>query len=241
MGDPELSASPALLVSRSPALLFDAVGTLIYAEPRPAVIYEAVGRRFGSRLSLDEIESRFRRAFAHEEAIDCAQMQGVTDEARERRRWQSIVATVLDDVAEQNAAFLILWDHFARSESWRVFDDAVLTIPRLIEQGYTVGVASNFDARLQPIITTLFPMIPAGHVFASSQLGHRKPSREFFAACAARLPGSTSFALIGDDVDNDFHGAKNAGWSTVFLDRDQEYPQLAPRVTDLRELPESLR
>ncbi len=233
MGELKSSDSPALLVSRSPALLFDAVGTLIYAEPRPAVAYETVGRRHGSRLSLDEIESRFRRAFAAEEVIDRKQLRCVTDEARERRRWQAIVATVLDDVTDQSSAFAELWDHFASPKSWRAFADAVDAIQRLVEQGRTIGVASNFDARLQPVIAALFPAIPIDRIFASSQLGHRKPSREFFAACAAKLPQSQSFALIGDDVDNDYHGARNAGWTSIFLDRDKRHAELTPRLTDL--------
>lgn len=236
-GDEQAAATPILPLSRSPILLFDAVGTLIYAEPKPAAVYEVVGRRFGSRLSLPEIESRFRRVFAAEEALDRRDLQGRTDEARERQRWRSIVLAVLDDVAEQDAAFLDLWDHFARPEAWRPFDDAAETIAQLVARGDTVGVASNFDARLRPIIAAHFPMIAGERVFASSELGYRKPMRGFFEACAARLASNeASFTLIGDDVDNDFHGARSAGWSSILIDRNDAQRGLSPRVIDLRAL-----
>jgi putative hydrolase of the HAD superfamily len=237
MGDEERGLSPSLLVSRSPALLFDAVGTLIYADPSPASAYEAIGRRFGSRLSSAEIAARFRRAFAAEEALDREQFAGVTDEARERRRWRAIVAAVLDDVAEREAAFAALWEHFARPASWRAYDDAEETIAALTARGHAVGVASNFDARLRPIIAAHFPAVRSEFVLASSELGYRKPSREFFAACAARLSApSSQCVLVGDDVDNDFHGARGAGWSAIFLDRNEAHPALGPRVVDLRAL-----
>src|SRR5207249_1370969 len=80
------------------AVVFDAVGTLIHPDPPAAEVYAAAGQRFGSRHAADAIRTRFRAAFAREEAVDHAAGHR-TDDAREIRRWQAIVATVLDDVA----------------------------------------------------------------------------------------------------------------------------------------------
>ena len=40
-------------------VLFDAVGTLIYPDPPVAEAYRSIGRRFGSRLSVEQIAARF--------------------------------------------------------------------------------------------------------------------------------------------------------------------------------------
>lgn len=216
------------------AILFDVVGTLLYPEPTPAVVYEAVGRRYGSQLTTDEIARRFRAAFAVEEAADRRDPELRTSEERERRRWQTIVAAVLDDVAEPTAAFAELWNHFARPDAWRPFADAARAVPELVRRGLTVGVASNFDGRLHPLIAAHFPTVRPERVFVSSEVGYRKPAVNFFRNCLLTITDSP--LLIGDDVDNDFAGARAAGWQAILVDRDDRHGGLAPRIADLREL-----
>lgn len=216
------------------AFIFDAVGTLIYAEPSPAAVYERVGRQFGSRLSSDEIGRRFRSAFAAEEAVDRRDPELRTDEARERRRWQTIVAAVLDDVTDPSAAFDALWDHFARPDAWTPFADAIETIAELARRGVLVGIASNFDARLHGIVAAHFPQIRREHVFVSSEVGYRKPAGKFFRHIAARLPERPM--LIGDDVENDLLGAQAAAWTALLVERDDRQTTVKSRIRDLREL-----
>lgn len=219
----------------SSALLFDCVGTLLYPEPASAIVYEAVGRRYGSRWTIDEIARRFRIAFAAEEAVERRDPELRTSEERERRRWQTIVAAVLDDVTDGAATFAELWNHFARPDAWRSFEDAARAVPELVRRGVTVGVASNFDARLHPLIAAHFPAIRPERVFVSSEVGYRKPSPEFFRRC--QLPSVNGQLLIGDDVENDFLGARAAGWQAILVDRDGRHPHVAPQVADLRQLP----
>ncbi|MBN8625209.1 MAG: HAD family hydrolase [Planctomycetes bacterium] len=223
--------------------LFDAVGTLIHPEPSVAVAYHAAGLRHGSCLAIDEVDRRFRRAFAAEEALDAASGSLRTDEARELRRWRSIVAAVFDDVptAAHEELFQDLWDHFARPTSWRAFDDAAATLEALQRRGATIAVGSNFDARLAPIVAELLPMVPPANVFASSTLGYRKPAPEFFAACLAKLdlrePGE--LLIVGDDADNDFFGPRKLGYPALLLDRRDRHNEVTDRISSLADLFES--
>src|SRR5262245_11931759 len=100
------------------AVVFDAVGTLIYPDPPAASVYEEVGRRFGSRLNVETIRARFVRAFEREEQFDVAN-ELRTSETREEQRWRSIVRQVLDDVSDPEACFRALFKHFSRPEAWR--------------------------------------------------------------------------------------------------------------------------
>lgn len=232
----------SLSAVRSPhsAVLFDAVGTLIHPEPSVAAVYHAAGLRHGSRLGLEEVNERFRAAFAAEEALDAASGILRTDEARELRRWRAIVSTTFDDVPSQRQERLFddLWRHFAQPSSWRAFDDAGATVERMQTQGIVVAVGSNFDERLLPIVAELLPSIPADRVFASSQVGRRKPAMEFFEHCLARLglAEHRQLLIVGDDADNDFLGPRTLGFTALFLDRRNRAPDLAPRITSLHEL-----
>ncbi len=221
-------------MTTSRAVLFDAVGTLIYAEPSVDEVYEQIGRRFGSRHSLGEIGRRFRSSFAAEEEADRNDPECRTSEEREVRRWQAIVAAVLDDVEDREAAFQELWRHFARPVAWEPYEDAIATIAELSRRGVQIGVASNFDARLGPIIAAHFPKIRSDRVWASSQLGYRKPAVNFFLAAASSFDDRPLF--VGDDVVNDFHGARSAGLQALLIDRDSRHPEIAPRISDLRQL-----
>jgi putative hydrolase of the HAD superfamily len=226
----------------TPVVLFDAVGTLIRPEPPVAAAYEAAGRRHGSVLARGEINARFRRSFLARERIDDAAHGYRTDEAGERKRWRRIVADVFGELftAEPGAGealFEDLWDHFARPESWRLFDDAVPTLGRLAARGVVVGVASNFDARLPGVVAALLPEIPRERVFASSLVGWKKPSPEFFRVCEVKLGRAPSeMTLVGDDLVNDFEAAAAAGWRSVLVAREGKSSADGSHITSLAEL-----
>jgi putative hydrolase of the HAD superfamily len=202
------------------AVLFDAVGTLIYPEPPVSAAYAQAGARYGSRLTAAEVAPRFRSAFARLEAEDGQTAAHRTDEQRERRRWQNIVAEVFDDVPEQGPLFDALWRHFARPDCWRLFDDVTPVWRLLASRGLLLGVASNFDRRLHEVCREMPPLDACPHIFVSSELGSRKPGRGFFRAIERRLGlKPAELLLVGDDPDNDGQGAIAAGWRSVLIDR----------------------
>jgi len=196
-------------------VLFDAVGTLIEARPPVAEVYLEAGRRFGTQRSLAEIRQRFRTSFGrHGQA-------GRTDEENERCRWRAIVREVLDDVHQDaERLFEVLWEHFANSANWHVFDDVPSAWAALEQVGLMLGLASNFDARLVSVCRHLAPLRRAKFVFCSSQIGHSKPCLEFFQAVenVLHVPGD-EILLVGDDKEADVQGARRAGWHAVHLDR----------------------
>jgi putative hydrolase of the HAD superfamily len=221
------------------AVLFDAVGTLLTPQPSVAEAYLAAGRRFGSRLEIGEVRARFREAFRRQERLDAADSNGATSQDRERRRWQAIVAEVFDDVEQPEQLFEALWRHFARAEHWRLFDDVPRACQRLEEAGLLVGIASNFDARLESIVADMPRLTPCRErVFVSSRLGCRKPCVEFFRAIERSMGlRAEQLLLVGDDLDNDYCGARAADWQAVLLVRDGAAPaEIEHWITSLEEL-----
>ncbi|HEY7308946.1 MAG TPA: HAD-IA family hydrolase [Gemmataceae bacterium] len=204
--------------SLPPVLFFDAVGTLIHPEPSAPSVYTAVGRRFGSRLDEAAIAIRFRAAFRRQEEVDYA--GGLrTSEEREVARWLTIVREVLDDVSDAEACFEELYEHFARPDAWACALETAEVLNTLASRGHVLGIASNFDQRLRSLVQHLSALRAVRHLVISSEIGWRKPAREFFAEMCrkARAPWE-QILYVGDDPINDYDGARAAGLQAVLLD-----------------------
>ena len=231
------------------AVLFDAVGTLIRPDPPVAQVYCRLGRRFGSTLSLSQVDARFKAAFARHQTEDANSSttqhpargrfaRGATDNQQERQRWQRIVAEVFHDIpCAEDRLFTALWDHFAQCQHWAVYDDVASTWDQLAAHGLSLGIASNFDDRLPALCHGKSPLARCRHLFWSADIGYPKPSPEFFLEVKRRL-GLTppEILLVGDDRENDYYGAQAAGWVAVFLDRRQQQAAGGQTVYNLRQL-----
>jgi putative hydrolase of the HAD superfamily len=217
------------------AVYFDAVGTLIHPSPSASVIYAEVGARYGSRLTSDLIARRFSIAFAKQEEHD----HGAgwrTSEAREIERWRTIVAEVLDDVRDPQACFAELYQHFAQPSAWSGDDAVVSVLDALTNRGYLLGLASNYDQRLGRVLAGLQPLAGIKNVIISSEIGWRKPGRQFFAAVCrqASLPPE-QILYVGDDLGTDYTGAVAAGLKAVLIAPDA--PDGVAAIRTLAELP----
>jgi putative hydrolase of the HAD superfamily len=197
------------------AVLFDAVGTLLTAEPTVAAAYTQCGRKYGIELSEPDLRARFRAALARQESLDASRVDGATSEVRERQRWQMVVADVFAELPDSSDLFDELWEHFAQPTSWRVQEPLRSVWDELSAHGVTLGIASNFDARLARVCAGL-PPLDQCQLFISSQIGYRKPHRKFFNAVESALGVSgVEILLIGDDLVNDVQGAVGAGWHSI--------------------------
>lgn len=208
------------------AVLFDAVGTLIYPQPSVAEVYHREAQKLGSKYSENEIAGRFRAAITRHH------QGGQTSEHQERERWRKIVYDVIDDVADTQELLLSeLWQHFGAASSWRLFEDVAPTWQDLSRRGYLLGIASNFDSRLRTICRGLPPLTECRHVFVSSEVGFPKPEPKFYRAVEAQLAlGPDQILLIGDDHAADVAGPLAAGWQAIWLRRDDQTTDLSATV-----------
>ena len=220
-----------------PVVFFDAVGTLIHPDPPAPLVYAAAGRRFGGRLAEATIAARFRAAFRRQEELDRAGNLR-TDEAREVARWRAIVCEVLDDISDTEMCFQELYAHFAQPGAWRCQPKSAAVLAALAERGHLLGIASNFDHRLRGLVENMPALRPVRDLVISSEIGWRKPAPEFFAAMC-RHAGSTpeQILYVGDDLVNDYQGARDAGMRAVLLaTQGIAGDPVEARITSLREL-----
>lgn len=195
-------------------VVFDVVGTLVEPWPRVSRAYAEAGRRHGVELVEDVIAARFAAAWRRQEEIDAAATPAfATSRGREIERWRGIVEDVFERLPESGAIFADLWEHFARPEAWRTLPEGMHLVEDVKRAGGEVALASNFDERLFRIAGVVEPLTLADHVFASSELGWRKPAPEFFRAVEQRLGRRPEeLVLVGDDPVLDIAAARNAGW-----------------------------
>ena len=218
-------------------VFFDAVGTLIHPDPGAVAVYTDAARRRGVDLSPDLIRSRFWAAYQAEEEVDRA-AGWVTSEAREEARWRRIVAESLPEVAADPTLFPELFGHFGRPEAWRVDGDAAGVFAELLTRGKSLGVGSNYDARLLSVAAGHPQLDPAALPFVvSAAVGWRKPGAGFFAE-VVRVAGvpAGDLLFVGDDLDNDYHGATAAGLRAVLLDPRSRHPGVPNRITRLADI-----
>jgi putative hydrolase of the HAD superfamily len=223
------------------AVFFDAVGTLIHPDPPAVAVYAEVGRRFGSRVETPEIARRLRHFFQIEEQADL-RAGLATSEERERLRWQRIVTDVLEDVTDKQGCFTALFEHFGQPRAWRCDPAAEAVLGYLSERGYRLGLASNYDGRLRTLAAGLPPLRFIQHLIISSEIGWRKPGREFFAAVcrAVNLPAE-AILFVGDDRGNDYEGAIQHGLTALLLDPAGKHADLGERrIEDLLTVAQTL-
>jgi putative hydrolase of the HAD superfamily len=207
------------------SIALDAVGTLIFAEPSVSAAYAEIGRRFGSQQSAEQVKGRLADAMLRAGELSVVRFGEVdrTDEEHEYEFWRRVVFDVLPDLHEPEACFAELFEHFARPESWRCFEDVGPTLGELQRRGYRVLIASNFDARLNGVCEGLAELREVRCRVISSLVGYRKTHRGFYAAVANAAGCDPSEVLmVGDDFTNDVESARAAGLSAVHLRRGGE-------------------
>lgn len=215
---PPLPTATAALADAFPpgvrSVVFDVVHTLVEPWPSVAVAYHQAGLRHGVEVDPAVIQARFRAAWRHEEEFDAAQSPPfATSRDRELERWRRIVAEVFAGADGADRMFADLWNHFGRPDAWRPVPAGCELVLAARRAGLPVVLASNFDERLLSLAGAVEPLTFADHVFASSELGWRKPSGEFFRAVERRLGlRPEELLLVGDDPELDVAAARRAGW-----------------------------
>lgn len=177
-------------------------------------------RHLTGELTLQEHRrERVREVMAHHDVV------GLTDEAADE--WFA--------------------DYTVRFQAgWRAYDDVLGALDRLHERDLLVGIISNYGSEHQR--NKLSAVGLGGRfdvVVGLDTLGVGKPDPRIFRhACEliGTSPGETAY--VGDRLEHDAIGARDAGLVAVWLDRDDSglpVPDGVTRIGSLDELESVLR
>ena len=194
------------------AVTFDVGGTLI--EPWPSVghVYAEVAARWGIAGAPEALNRGFAAAWQAQRPFD-----------HSRAAWQRLVNQTFAAAGAarpSDACFGAIYRRFAQASAWRVFDDAPSTLEALAARGLRLGIVSNWDERLRPLLARLGLAKYFRGSIISCEAGHLKPDPRIFVRAAAEL-GCEPAALVhvGDSVQEDSEGARAAGLRAVLIDR----------------------
>ncbi len=211
------------------AITFDVGGTLIRPWPSVGQVYaEAAARHGAKNLSPALLKERFVEAW-----------RDLEDFNHTRAEWEALVdATFMGLTADppSQTFFPELFEHFARPDAWRLFDDALPTLEALACRGVKLGVISNWDDRLRPLLRDLMLSQYFEAVVISCEVGFPKPSRVIFEDAAEKLGLAPGAILhVGDSLPQDVEGARSAGFESLLVQRDIP-SQPGQRINSLLEL-----
>lgn len=186
------------------AVTFDVGGTLI--EPWPSVghVYAGVAARFGvNNIAPERLTGNFMHAWKARAGFDYS-----------RESWYTLVRETFGEAAVRLPAefFPAVYDGFAEASIWRVFDDVFATLDALTRRGLKLGVISNWDERLRPLLARLGLARYFSSLIISCEVGATKPDPSLFRQAAAELAVAPHELLhVGDNHTTDVLGAEVIG------------------------------
>ena len=124
-----------------------------------------------------------------------------------------------------------------------LFDDVIPALTGLKDKGLVLGLISNIDRDITPLLAELGLPSLLQVVVTSQETGFNKPQPEIFQEALSRAGVPASEAIyVGDQYQIDIGGANKAGLKGVLLDRGGYLEDVTdcPRIRSLTEVVEHL-
>jgi len=195
------------------AVTFDVGGTLI--EPWPSVghVYaEAAARRGFKDISVEVLNRQFATAW-----------RDVRDFNYTEASWAKVVDATflgLTEALPSRTFFPELYQQFSEPDAWHIFEDVLPTLENLASDGLKLGIISNWDDRLRPLLAALKLDKYFEVILISCESAFTKPSPVMFNLAAEKLGVAPERVLhVGDSLELDVRGAQAAGMKAVLLRR----------------------
>lgn len=223
-------------------VFFDAGETLIRPYPSFPELFAEVCARRGVAVEAATVSEVQERLAPH--LVDIAEDTGVTapslDPDDSRVFWMFLYRRLLEELEIDDPALPDdLYATFSASTTYRVFDDVIPVLQRLEEDGFRLGLISNFEGWLQNVLVEQ----ELGETFDVSIIsgleGVEKPDPRIYQVAIERAGIEPHKAVhIGDSMSLDVLPATEVGMTAVLLDRAGRYPDPGcPAIATLKDLP----
>jgi putative hydrolase of the HAD superfamily len=224
-------------------VFFDAGNTLLRAHPSIGGIYSDTAAEFGVQVTPEEIEKSFQEHWKNTLPLVSNEGHRLTYE-KERDWWRYIVREVFQPYVsfhDFEAFFDSLYVRFARSDTWRLYDDVAEVLDHLKTREIKLAIISNWDSRLPGIFDQLGIASYFHTVVVSSLVGYEKPHPAIFQIALERTQLSPSEVLyIGDDPFLDYQAAQKVEINALHLDRYGRFPDHPDKISTLHALLERI-
>ena len=211
---------------------FDVTGTLLNFNRSIGEIYADAANNFGIRVDPQNINLNLNK----EMSIMNKQHPnfGLHSGIGWQRWWKTVVIKTFDSTITKNNSSSIehqcleplanyLIDRFATKNELKLTEDSMDLLKYLESKAIVMGIISNYDPRLHKILVDSGISKYFSFIVTSYESGYEKPNINIFkkAEIAYASIGNkfniNSTVHVGDSYENDYCGAKNAGWNAVLI------------------------
>jgi putative hydrolase of the HAD superfamily len=193
------------------AVTFDAGGTLL--EPWPSVghVYASAARSF---LPAEADPAVLNRQF-----LEAWQKRGSFDYSREG--WLDLVRQTFAGISpDPEPFFQELYSRFEQPDAWHVYDDVITTLEFLQKRGLKLGVISNWDERLRPLLRNVGLAKYFDVITISAEAGTTKPDPRIYERTLGDLGLPAAGVLhVGDSHREDYLGPQQVGMPALLVKR----------------------
>jgi len=233
-------------MSKIKALLFDFDETLFVNEEstRQAVLHAwtTLQSEFPHITPQQALDTYMRVRDEFWKSDDDYLLQVITRSADEARGvlWSKTLDALGIENKEQ-VAFLVLAFGHKRWETWELYPDAIEILDQLKARYRLIMVTNGIPEIQRGKINKAQVSHYFDPIIISGEIGVSKPNPKYFEIAIKGLDlKADECVVIGDSVQNDVGGAKNAGMTSVWINRGGLLPEpsIEPdyRITALHEL-----
>lgn len=185
--------------------------------------YSRAVQNYGVHLDPSQLDKAFYVMFKkmNEELPNFGREHNITSQDW----WQKIVSGTFAAVGmkQEGIAQQIgdkLYTDFAGPQNWEVYPDVIPTLQTLKQKGLVLGVISNFDERLKPILRSLKIADLFDFTLASYEVGLCKPDPRLFQLALKMAQVRADQAIhVGDNFELDYKAAGAVGMRSLLLTR----------------------
>lgn len=206
-------------------VLFDVGGTILRVSPSVGEVYARAARDHGFEIDSEAVNQGFRIAWRR--SFERSQARGYrTSDAILRAEWFEIVRDTFGEsipAASIRPLFEDIYDRFVSPGPWELVVGVRETLEYLRGEGVRLGVLSNWDSRLEPMLEELRLRSAFDFVVVSHSIEYEKPHPEIFAHAIRRSGAAPDRTLhVGDSYLADINPARCAGFQTLWVASKEE-------------------
>lgn len=227
-------------------LFLDVGDTLLHLQKDPAHVYYRILRDHGiinQTTPLSKLKAGFVHAYQHMVAknppdhLDRYQNHSRGNDGW----WHELISVFLQKIGSNQQftepVFREIISEFSRTDTWKIDAGFDKLLAFCGEQQIQLGIISNWDLRLRPLLTNMGLIDSFEIILISAEFGYEKPSEKIFQQ-AAKLSGRAAQYLtyVGDKPDLDFYPSQKLGWDSYLISAKNPCPQHLPCINNLADL-----
>ncbi|KAH0615364.1 hypothetical protein JD844_004546 [Phrynosoma platyrhinos] len=202
-------------------LTWDVKDTLIRLRLPVGESYSAGAQAWGLQVSAESLEASFHKA--HRVQSQRFPNYGLAKGLGSKQWWLDVVLETFRLSGVQDKVLLRplaekLYQDYSSPDNWELLPAARETLHQCQQLGIPMAVVSNFDQRLPDVLTCCGLRQHFAFVLSSEEAGFAKPDKRIFLE-ALRISGVAPqlAAHVGDDYENDYKAAREAGMHSFLL------------------------